>query len=218
MNDDRAALGLCRLFVEALHITGASISVFDNGGRQSTICASDATAARLDELQFEQGSGPNWQVVDSGGAVFVDDVQASTYVSPTLGAAMHGLQVGAVFAFPMVLGAATVGVVSLYCTRAGQLEPGDEQHARRLVDQVTSRAVRHALRTATDDSEPADEISTPAMRREVHQATGMIFAQLGLSATDAFIRLRSYAFLTGRPIQDVARDVVARRIDFAELP
>jgi hypothetical protein len=218
MNDDRAALNLCRLFVESLRITGASISVFDNGGRQSTICASDATAARLDELQFEQGSGPSWEAISGRTPVLVDDIQTSAHISPVLGAAMHGLQVGALFAFPMVLGAATVGAVSLYCTGTGRLEPDDERHARRLVDQVTSRAVRHALRTATDETEPADEISTPAMRREVHQATGMILAQLDLTATDAFIRLRSYAFLTGRPIQDVARDVVTRAINFADLP
>jgi hypothetical protein len=53
-------------------------------------------------------------------------------------------------------------------------------------------------------------------RAEVHQATGMIVAQLGIPAQDAFVRLRAYAFAHRRPLGDVARDVVARRLVFAE--
>jgi hypothetical protein len=53
-------------------------------------------------------------------------------------------------------------------------------------------------------------------RAEVHQATGMILAQLGIPAQDAFVRLRAYAFAHRRPLGDVARDVVARRLVFAE--
>jgi AmiR/NasT family two-component response regulator len=55
------------------------------------------------------------------------------------------------------------------------------------------------------------------MRREVHQATGMILAQLNVPATEAFFRLRAHAFATGRTVQDVAHDVVTRILDFREL-
>jgi hypothetical protein len=44
----------------------------------------------------------------------------------------------------------------------------------------------------------------------------MILAQLGIPAQDAFVRLRAYAFAHRRPLGDVARDVVARRLVFAE--
>ncbi len=53
-------------------------------------------------------------------------------------------------------------------------------------------------------------------RVEIHQATGMVVAQLDLSATDAFARLRAYAFLEHRLLGDVARDVVARRLRFTQ--
>jgi hypothetical protein len=36
------------------------------------------------------------------------------------------------------------------------------------------------------------------------------------SATDAFARLRAYAFLEHRLLGDVARDVVARRLRFTQ--
>ena len=44
----------------------------------------------------------------------------------------------------------------------------------------------------------------------------MVLAQLGLSATDALARLRAYAFVHQRRLNDVARDVVARRLVFTE--
>jgi hypothetical protein len=53
-------------------------------------------------------------------------------------------------------------------------------------------------------------------RAEVHQATGMILAQLDIPAQDAFVRLRAYAFADRRPLGEVARDVVARRLVFTE--
>ena len=53
-------------------------------------------------------------------------------------------------------------------------------------------------------------------RAEVHQATGMVLAQLEISAQEAFVRLRAHAFATRRPLADVAGDVVARRLDFSQ--
>lgn len=57
-----------------------------------------------------------------------------------------------------------------------------------------------------------------AMRREVHQATGMIIVQLGTDPTSAFMRLRAHAFASERSVESVAHDVVSRILDFADLP
>ena len=92
------------------------------------------------------------------------------------------------------------------------------RHARRLSDLTTTRAVRQAVTSAEADSPGPEPTSAPALRREVHQATGMILAQLDISATEAFIRLRAHAFATGRSVQEVAHDVVTRMLDFRELP
>ena len=48
----------------------------------------------------------------------------------------------------------------------------------------------------------------------VHQAAGMVAAQLDVSVGQALIRLRAYAFGNDRPLTDVARDVVARTLRF----
>ena len=48
----------------------------------------------------------------------------------------------------------------------------------------------------------------------VHQAPGMVAAQLDVSVGQALIRLRAYAFGNDRPLAQVAEDVVARRLRF----
>ena len=47
---------------------------------------------------------------------------------------------------------------------------------------------------------------------EIDQATGMLTEQLGVSITDAYLRLRAYAFVNDLRLNDVARDIVARRL------
>jgi hypothetical protein len=48
----------------------------------------------------------------------------------------------------------------------------------------------------------------------VHQAAGMVSAQLEVSVGEALVRLRAYAFANDRLLTDVADDVVARRLRF----
>ena len=60
----------------------------------------------------------------------------------------------------------------------------------------------------------ADLDDRRAFRSEVHQAAGMISEQLDLRATDALVLLRAAAYASERPIDDVARDVVSRRLRF----
>ena len=48
--------------------------------------------------------------------------------------------------------------------------------------------------------------------RQTYQATGMLSVQLGVAITEAFARLRAYAYSEDRRLADVAGDIVARRL------
>ena len=50
----------------------------------------------------------------------------------------------------------------------------------------------------------------------IHQASGMIAAQLDDTMASALARLRAAAFANGRSMYDVAQDVVERRVRFDE--
>lgn len=208
---------LCRSFIDLLPVTGASISVIGGANHHSTICASDAFAACLDSMQFELGEGPRWTAIHTEAPVFLADVATDDHSDwPIFGAAVRGSVAGALFAFPLELGAATIGVVDLYHTASGMLSAQDVDLALSLARAVAGPAARRAIWAAGEDVAVIE--LAPELRREVHQATGMILAQLDTTATVAFARLRAHAFSSGRTVEDVARDVVARRLNFRELP
>jgi hypothetical protein len=59
----------------------------------------------------------------------------------------------------------------------------------------------------------ADDLASAGeYRAEIHQASGMVSIQLDVSVADGLVRLRAHAFTTGRPLRDVAADVVGRRL------
>ncbi|MHA6669678.1 GAF and ANTAR domain-containing protein [Homoserinimonas sp. A447] len=206
---------LCGPFFERLPITGASVSLIGGPGQHSTICASDAIATRVDALQFELGEGPRWKAFRTGRPVLVPDISDGQPEWPIFGAAVQGIGVSALFAFPLVMGAVTVGVVDLYRSSAGALSINDVERALALAGAAAGAALRRAVWSAGE--EHPDVKLAPELRREVHQATGMILAQLDTSATEAFARLRAHAFSSGQTIEVVARDVVMRRLDFRGL-
>jgi AmiR/NasT family two-component response regulator len=49
-------------------------------------------------------------------------------------------------------------------------------------------------------------------RAEIDQATGMLTEQLGVGIVEAFARLRAYAYAHDTRLNDLARDIVARRL------
>jgi len=208
---------LCRPFLDLLPVTGASISVIGRFSRRVTVCSSDPLAARLEGLQFDLGEGPQWVVMKTGTPSLSADLSPqSTGQWPVFAAAAARLGAAALFAFPIKMGAVTVGVIDLYRSAPGGLDDQAVLLARSLAARVAGAAVQAAIRSAEQD-EPSEVAGSPTMRREVHQATGMILMQLETTATEAFSLLRAHAFASGRPVDDVARDVVSRLLDFRHL-
>src|ERR1700722_5521223 len=129
---------LCGVFVEALFVTGASISVFGRDGQQSTVCASNAIAARGDAIQLELGEGPHWDALTVGLAVLAPDLGDSRESRwPMFSAAAQELGMAAVFAFPMYMGAARIGVVDLYCDSPRQLDTHQVSLATSMAGRAT---------------------------------------------------------------------------------
>ena len=97
------------------------------------------------------------------------------------------------------------------------MRPGglsDAQRGDALAAADTAAVLMLALRTDPG----GDGWLDPAVsnRAEIHQATGMVLAQLGISAQEALARMRAHAFAEQRLLADVAEDVVARRLRFSE--
>lgn len=212
-----AVRDLCQPFLDALPITGASVTVINSSGAQMTLCSSDATAARIDELQFELGEGPQLSATRSGNMVLIPDVDAHPHDDwPVFGMAVRGLRIGAIFSVPIRMGAVNVGAATLYRDTSGSLSMDRQISALAIASAVANPAVQQAMLSADADTldDPATETT---LRREVHQATGMVLVQLDTTATIAYSRLQAYAFACGRTLQSVAHDVVTHELDFENM-
>ncbi|MGO4691480.1 GAF and ANTAR domain-containing protein [Glaciibacter sp. 2TAF33] len=207
---------LCAPFVGALPVAGAAVSILGETFGTETVCASDKQAARLDELQIDIGEGPCWQARSTRRPVLTGDVQRGSQSSwPVFSEAIRNDGVGALFAFPLIVGSLVIGAVDLYAREPGSLTEtqveGAEGLAAIAARQVLRKALSESDRYGLDDPETDARLS----RRVVHQATGMVLAQLGLSASDALIVIRGHAFSAGRSVREVATEIVERRLDLS---
>jgi hypothetical protein len=120
--------------------------------------------------------------------------------------------VHAEFSLPLTVGPGGIGTFDLCRDRTGMLS--DEHLADALVAADIARdAVLYRQYTPGGPGLP-ELVAAGTDRIVIHQATGMIAAQLEDSVANALARLRAAAFAAGRPMEDLARDVVARRVRF----
>ncbi|HEY2223187.1 GAF domain-containing protein [Actinomycetospora sp.] len=217
-----AALAVCRACVDWLPMTGASITIISElQGAQELLCATDAGAARIDELQFSLGDGPCVESFRTGRAVLVADITDPGDTRwPVFAGAVAETGARGMFAFPLHVGAAKIGVLECYRDRPGSLSAGELSGALRaadaamwtLLERPDPRGIAGRDPGSTDTGTTGWLDGSVLPRAEVHQATGVLIAQAGLDAPAALARLRAIAFRTGRRIGEVAEDVLAHRL------
>ena len=209
----------CHACAKALRATGVglSLSLTRTPGRvlPEPVIATSQLAERVDDLQFTIGEGPAPEAAAHDRPVLVADLAAGVNYRkwPAFMAAVGEYDVAAIFAFPVSSGGARVGVLSVYRTMTGHLSGAELADGLAYADAVLVLTLdRHGgLPPNTDGRRGFDPVD---FRAEVHQAAGMVSAQLGVSVTDALIRLRAYAYAQDRRLTDVAHAVLARRLRF----
>lgn len=196
---------LCDTAVARLGVDGVTMMVVTTTSWPELRHATDTLGARLAELQVTVGEGPFLDVWREGGPVLVPDLAVPVIQRrwPLFGPLAVEAGAGALFTIPMAVGTIRVGVFALHRVRPGPLAPAA------LTDALAFAEL--ALRLQLDEQHGADlELRTP----QVHQATGMIAAQLDVTMEEAFSRLRARAFADQRSLADLATDVVARLLRF----
>jgi hypothetical protein len=180
----------------------------------------ETISVELEQVQFALGQGPGLDAA-ARAPVLVPDLADAVARWPVFVPAALALGVRAVFALPLRIGAIGVGALMAHRSSPGPLVDGAFVDALALADAVTVLLLREQStwteQTTWTTSGPSPGHARPGTyRAQVHQATGMISVQLGVSLAEALVRLRAHAFAEGRLIADVAADVVARRLCFDE--
>lgn len=212
---------VCAVAVASEGVSGAWVTAASGQTPDVIMCVTDPVAEQLAELQLTLGEGPGLDAQASAAPVLVADLEADEprrgWPAFTPGARRIG--VGAVFAFPLTIGAIRAGEMSLYRDSPGPLTAEQFGECLILADAVTVFLLDDAggdvTRGYNGVNGKALDLWPPDLARhraQIDQATGMLTVQLGVTAGEAFVRLRAYAYARDRRLADVARDIVARRL------
>jgi hypothetical protein len=211
-NGESPGARLARACVDRVGVASAGIMLMDEDGHGTSFGLSDDRTRAVEDLQFTLGEGPGIDAHVSGRPVLaphLQDPNAARWAA--FGPAAVNAGVLAAFGFPLRVGAIGLGALDLYDPQPGGLDAAQLAEAIFLADFIARAVI--ALQAGADPGELVAEMDNARdLRTEVHQASGMISEQVGISIVDALIRLRGYAYAEGRPIDEVARDVVGRRL------
>jgi len=200
---------LCTAAEQLLAAPGVSMALASSTGLLETV-AGTADGRSGDLLQTELGEGPTHDAYGLGWPVIAEDLRADR-TWPLFGAAAVAIGLRSMFAFPMRRGSIRIGALTLSRRSAGGLD--DEQYADALVFARLAFDLILALQSENAPDELDERfVDSMANTAGIHQATGVIAAQLGISVGSALAVLRAHAYAEERSLRDVAVDVVARRL------
>jgi hypothetical protein len=222
-----AVADVCAVAVSAVGVSGGWVAASTSRGPDFVMCVTGRVSEQLAELQQMLGEGPCHDVLADAAPVLATDLGdgESGRRWPAFTPEARAAGAAAVFAFPLVIGAIRAGVIGLYRSTPGPLSSSQLRDCLLLADTATVLlldSLRDGVPAANGDRDgdgsdhgmwPGGQSPDLAGHRiEIDQATGMLTVQLGLTAAEAFARLRAYAYAQDRRLAEVAADIVARRL------
>lgn len=208
-------LRLCTAITRLVGAAGAGLSVAVD---RHTVEPGAATprGAELAALEFALGEGPATSAHRDGILVELSDTSRDASW-PAFSAAAATLGIGSVVAIPLRRGSVRLGALTLGWSDAAAHT--DEELALALT------AARLGVDLVLADQQPSTSgeldlllADGPAHTAPIHQASGMVAAQLGVSVGTALVLLRARAFADGCTLTQLATDVIAHRIRLSDDP
>jgi hypothetical protein len=204
---------LLRTCCESTGLDGAGVSIVSSSGLHEPMYASNQVAGDIERLQAILGEGPCIEASTTGSPVIVTDLldtrdeESSRW--PVFRNEAVRIGARAIFAFPIRIGAISLGAVDLYRETAGPLGGRELNRALSSMDEVGL-----AVLEAPDYYGDVDAPSVIDMT--VHQAAGRVMAQIDGSIEEALVRLRAAAFAEGVSLTELATEVVNGRRRFVK--
>ncbi|HET9770319.1 MAG TPA: GAF and ANTAR domain-containing protein [Acidimicrobiia bacterium] len=208
---------VCVAGAKVPRVTGAGIILSAGGEIRTSLGKSDPVEGVIEEAQFTFGEGPCVDAARHSAPVHEPDLAGSGLSRwPIFAARAVEAGVAAVFALPLQVGSSYLGAMNFYRDR-----PGPLSHQQIIDVLAVAELVAHTMIALQADAPPgllAPALADMPFRAQVHQATGMVAAQLEVGMAEALVRLRGVAYTEDRPIDEVAGRVLARTLRFDDSP
>lgn len=197
---------------DILDVGGVSITIEAATPNRVTLAVTDQVSAELEQLQDVLQQGPCWdayllETAQMTGLAEADDARWPQFCP----AARSAVGPRTVFGLPMQPQGQVLGVISVHQV-AGVLElSAGLEAALFLADTIGA-----ALLLDPQQHDGYGRSGPWSNRAEVHQATGMVVAQLHIAADDALAILRAHAYADDTTVDAIAAQVIERRLDFGK--
>ncbi|NEK56499.1 GAF and ANTAR domain-containing protein [Geodermatophilus sabuli] len=185
---------------------GSAVTIVDEHGKRSR-AASNQAAEQADALQYELDEGPCLTAWRTRELVRIDDTTTDARW-PRWNEAASRLGVRSVLSAPLLAADESIGAMKVYCERPVNYGPHDEHVMRLLAAQA---AILLANSQSLQEARRLSRQLTDALtsRDAVAQAIGVLLAKGAADRQDAFATLAATARRSDRPIEDVARALLA---------
>ena len=201
---------VCRAAVDALAMSGAAVTLKSDGS-EAVVAAVDDDSRAIAELEFGLGEGPTRDAFQLGRPVLAPDLKdprESRWVRFAPASVDAG--VCAIFAFPLALGAARFGVLTMFKDTPWPLDGPTRAACLGLAEIATALLLDSADGHRDGGIDPGLSARLE-FRTEIHQAQGMLMVALRTDLAEALARMRAHAFASGRPLLAVAVDILEGR-------
>lgn len=194
---------------------GSAVTLVDEHGTR-TMAATTELAAQADALQYSLDEGPCLTAARTGQVVRVDDA-AGEGRWPAWSEAATRLGVRSALSAPLLAEGAPTGAIKLYALQPGRFD----EHAEQTMVLFARQAA--ILLTATQNLAGARALSrrlTDALtdRDLISRATGVMLARGAPDRDAAFARLAAAAERSGRPVREMAVEILATATDDTDPP
>lgn len=199
---------VCHAAVENLGLLGAAVRLLQPGGTAGVTVAARETPAGLVDVEFDVGEGPGGTCYAQSRPVLVSDLAGRNGDEwPGFQHAAVAQGVHAAFAFPLHLGAVSLGTLELFSPKPGPLTPAEVALAQKFAELAVVLLLDGHLTDPAGGLSPGFEQAFEH-RADIAQAQGMVVVDLGISLVEAITRLRAHSFAIGVPLSELAKKVI----------
>lgn len=177
------------------------------GDKAFTAAHTGEMALAADELQYERGYGPCMDAGRAGVVLRIDDMRTEQrwreYTARVLEVGVRSS-----LSMPLPYQGSSIGALNIYSTEPAAFASQDSEEA--------ATAVAEAVAVAVANADAHDRLAEHAQnmrlamesRAVIEQAKGVLMAQQGIGAEQAFELLREASQRYNRKLRDIARGIV----------
>jgi transcriptional regulator with GAF, ATPase, and Fis domain len=209
--------GLAEHCVALLDVEAAGLVLADPAGRLRVAASSSEKVRVLELFELQNEEGPCLECYRTGDPVSADDLDDPDSGWTQFAEVTRTAGFRSVVALPLRLRDQTIGALNMFRVQRGPLTPAHRSLGQALADVATIGILQE--RGARRQEQLARQLQEALSSRVIiEQAKGVLAERRGMHVDEAFRVLRMYARSKGERLSDLARRVVLREIDPADLP